>query len=183
MKEFMGASVIMVILLSGFATRHAAPAPRYPRRISMNIKLAGFLIICTIIMGCTIVSGSAVAIGKTRLPIEPSRVQIYGKAPSKYEEVAIVSAKAGHDFRSEQGIMDSAIGRLKEEAAKVGANGVILQGIQSRSDPTVVTTFGTAAAYGTGGSATASGSSIGIASGGRYGHVKGIAIYVSEDAK
>ncbi len=79
--------------------------------------------------------------------------------------------------------MDSAIKKLKEAAAKVGANGVILEGVQNRSDPTMVTSVGTATVYGSGGSATASGTSIGIASGGRYGHVKGTAIYVPESAK
>lgn len=150
----------------------------------MNMKFVALVVLLsTAITGCTIVSGSAVVIGKTRPPIDPSLVQIYGRPPSHYEEVAIVSAKAGHDFRSEQGIMDSAIKKLKEAAAKVGANGVILEGVQNRSDPTMVTSVGTATVYGSGGSATASGTSIGIASGGRYGHVKGTAIYVPESAK
>jgi hypothetical protein len=148
------------------------------------MKLAALLAILSLaVAGCTIVSGSAVVIGKTRPPIDPSRVQIYGRAPSQYEEIAIVSAKAGHDFRSEQGIMDSAIKKLKEEAAKVGANGVILEGVQNRGDPSTVTSFGTATAYGPNGSATASGTSIGVASGSRYGHVSGKAIYVPESGK
>jgi len=77
---------------------------------TMNMKFAALIVILSVVItGCTIVSGSAVVIGKTRPPIDPSRVQIYGRAPAQYEEIAIVSAKAGHDFRSEQGIMDSAI--------------------------------------------------------------------------
>ena len=153
------------------------------KTIIMNIKLAFSLIVYAAITGCTIVSGSSVVIGKTRAPIDPSSVQIYGKAPVKYEEIAIISAKAGHDFRSEQDIMDSAIERLKAEAAKVGANGVILEGVQNRSDPTMVTSFGTATAHGPNGSATASGTSIDVVSVGRYGHVKGTAIYIPESTK
>ena len=79
--------------------------------------------------------------------------------------------------------MDSAIERLKEEAAKVGANGVILEGVQNRSDSTMVTSFGTATVRGPNGSATASGTSIDVVSGGRYGHVKGTAIYIPESTK
>lgn len=150
------------------------------QRAIMNIKIALLAIVCASVTGCTIVSGSSVVIGRTRPPIDPSLVRIARTAPPKYEEIAIISAKAGHDFRSEQGIMDSAIRRLKEEAAKVGANCILLEGVQNRSDPTLVTSFGTATAYGPSGFASASGTSIGVASGGRYGHVKGIAIYIPE---
>jgi hypothetical protein len=149
----------------------------------MYVKSALFILASALLVGCTIVSGSAVLIGKKRDPIDPSSVQIYVRPPAAYEEIAIVSAKAGHDFRSEQGIMDSAIKRLKEEAAKVGANGVILEGIQNRGDRSLVTSIGTATAYGPSGAATVSGTSIGVVSGNRSGQVRGTAIFVKDEAR
>ena len=60
--------------------------------------------------------------GIKRSPMSVDEVRIYRVAPESYEEIAIVSASAGHDFKSNSALIDSAIQRLKEEAAKVGAN-------------------------------------------------------------
>ena len=49
--------------------------------------------------------------------------------PERYERIALVSADSRNDFASQQNLSDAAIRRLKEEAAKVGANGVLLNGI------------------------------------------------------
>lgn len=142
----------------------------------MKLRFALLTIVCATLSACTITSGSAVLIGKARPPIDPSQVQITRRVPAHYEEIAMVSAKAGHDFRSEQGIMDSAVQRLKKEAAKVGANVVILEGVQNRGAHTTITTIGTSPAYGAGGLAPAA--TIGITGGSNYGHVTGTAIYV-----
>jgi hypothetical protein len=68
-------------------------------------------------------------IGTARTATDPSQVKLYTKAPAKYDEIAIVSADSRNDFASKQGLSDAAIQRLKEEAAKVGANGILLEGV------------------------------------------------------
>ena len=61
--------------------------------------------------------------------MNPASVKLYTTLPEKYETIAIISASAGHDFVTDQTLTDAAIGRLKAEAAKVGANGILLNGV------------------------------------------------------
>ena len=134
-------------------------------------------LLLSIATGCTIVDSSSILVGQKRAPIEPSEVKIYSTAPENFEEVAMISVKAGHDFKSEQSLMDSAIQRLKEEAAKVGANGVLLQEVRNRSNPNVISSFGTATAYRDGSSVTATDNSLSISRGDSYNRISGMAIY------
>jgi len=128
--------------------------------------------------GCTIVDSSTIPVGQQRPAISPSDVRIYLQPPSTYEEVAIVSAKAGHDFKKEQSLTDAAMQRLREEAARLGANGIILQGVQSRSEPTVTTGIATGTTYGSAGPSSSTGTIVGVSHGDGYNKVSGIAIYV-----
>lgn len=130
--------------------------------------------------GCTIKDGNAIVTGNTKTPISPNEVKIYRTAPNNYEEIAIVSASAGHDFVKNSSLMNSAIEMLKIEAAKVGANGVILTEINERDTPSVITSYGSANAVGTGGNAYATGNAISVNRGDAYTRLKGIAIYVTQ---
>jgi hypothetical protein len=128
--------------------------------------------------GCTIMDGNAIVTGTTRAPISPDQVRLYRAPPDRFEEVAIVNASAGHDFRKDSSLMNAAIERLKQEAAKVGANGVLLSGVNERDAPSVSTTYGSATATGGGTSVYASGSGTSVNRGDAYTRVRGIAIYV-----
>lgn len=78
------------------------------------------------ISGC---ASSAILVGTARPEISPDKVKIYIRAPKTYEEVALIEASSKASFSaSSQGKMDVVVRRLKEEAAKLGANGVLLQG-------------------------------------------------------
>lgn len=132
-----------------------------------------------ILAGCTIVDGGAIVTGITRNPISVNKVRIYRVAPKNYEEIAMVSASAGHDFKSNSALVNSTIMRLKEEAAKLGANGVLLSQINERDAPSTTTSYGSARAYGNdGSSAYASGNSISVNRGDAYTRMRGLAIYV-----
>ncbi|MCF6208892.1 MAG: hypothetical protein L3J61_05870, partial [Ghiorsea sp.] len=85
----------------------------------------------------------------------------------------------GHDFQKSSSLMNTAIERIKEEAAKVGANGVILTEINERDAPKVTTSYGHATAFGTGGSAYATGTATSVNRGDAYTRLKGVAIYVN----
>ena len=87
---------------------------------------------------------SHVMIGQARPPIAPDQVTIYFHPPqTKYEEIAVIdtSSKGGFGITA-QGKTDVVIRRLKEEAAKLGANGVLLQGVRSESGGSVSTGLG-----------------------------------------
>jgi hypothetical protein len=124
--------------------------------------------------------GNSIVTGNTRVPISPSEVRLYRTAPDNFEEIAIVSSSAGHDFQKSSSLMDAAIERIKQEAAKVGANGVILTEIKERDAPTVTTSYGQAFASGTGGSAYATGTATSVNRGDAYTRLRGVAVYVKQ---
>lgn len=81
--------------------------------------------------GCS--NTSYVLVGTRRAPIPPSEVKVYLTPPATYEEIAILSSDSKNAFAfSDQQRMDLAIGRLKAEAASVGANGILFQGAENQ---------------------------------------------------
>ncbi len=85
-----------------------------------------------LLLGCA--SSSSILIGKARLPISPDDVKLYIKPPSKYEEIAILDSSSRSSWAvTDQGKMNVAIQRLKEEAAKIGANGILINGTGNES--------------------------------------------------
>jgi hypothetical protein len=71
------------------------------------------------------VGGSAVITGNVRPAIDPSEVKIYLEPPSQYEIIGIVEASSDVEFSS-QAAQDRVMTELKKQAAKIGANGVLL---------------------------------------------------------
>lgn len=98
-------------------------------RIFKTIALLS--LIASIMCGCTLTRGSSVLVGNKRAPVDSETVKLYVQPPKKYEQVAILSADARNAFASQQNLSDNTIERLKEEAAELGANGVLLTGINS----------------------------------------------------
>ena len=138
-----------------------------PRRLCLAGTAAMLL------LGCA--TSSHVMIGKARPPISPESVRVYLQPPPQYEEIAALDATSqGSMAITSQQNMDKAIARLKEEAAKLGANGVLLQGVQDQQSGSIGTGVGSSS-YG-GGGAT------GVGVGGSFGiynkAAHGIAIYV-----
>jgi PDZ domain len=73
---------------------------------------------------------SHIVVGTVRPPISPAQVQVYLRPPVTFEEVAILNTSSKNSLKlTAQGRTDVVIERLKEEAAKLGANGVLLKNI------------------------------------------------------
>jgi hypothetical protein len=89
----------------------------------------------------------------------PAQVQVYWQPPPKYEQIAILDTSSGGSFAlTAQGKTDKVIERMKGEAAKLGANGILIQNMGDRPSGSVGFGFG-AASPGTGvgvGTSTAS---------------------------
>ena len=86
--------------------------------------LAG-LAITAFLAGCA--SSSTHLVGQARPSINPEQVRIYQTRPAHFQEIAQIDAStSAHFFHGDQQTDAEAIQRLKEEAAKVGANGVLL---------------------------------------------------------
>lgn len=96
----------------------------------MNNRLlwsAGLLCLAAL-AGCA--SSSKVMVGQARAPVDPLQVRIYNTPPSGAVEIAQLESTSAAGFGT-QGQTDAAVERLKREAAKLGANGVVLMGVGS----------------------------------------------------
>ena len=74
--------------------------------------------------GCA--TGSTLVTGVKRAAINSEQVRVYYSAPGNYEVIGMVKSSSAWGF-GEQHNLDLALGEIKEQAAKVGANGIILQ--------------------------------------------------------
>jgi hypothetical protein len=92
---------------------------------------------------------SHVLTGTPRAPISPEQVKVYTQPPPKFEEIARLDSSSRGSFAfGAQAKTDKVIERMKVEAAKLGANGVLLQGISDRQSGSIGTGFGSASASG-----------------------------------
>jgi hypothetical protein len=134
------------------------------------------LLVGLIVLGLTACSTSHVMIGKARPPISPDMVQVYMQPPqAHYEQIARLDTSSQGSFSfTAQSKTDAVIKRLKEEAAKLGANGVLLEGIGDRSSGSIGTGGGSES-YSRSGSV---GGGIGISAGLSHKVGGGLAIYV-----
>ena len=120
-------------------------------------------------------SESIVVTGPARPPISPAEVKIYSRPPPAFEEVAILNASKSSAFTTGgQKTVDKVIAGLKEQAAKLGANGIILEGFSDSQTGSV--------GSGVGSSSVSSNSAVGVGVGGSLGIYKktghGVAIFV-----
>ena len=83
-------------------------------------------------------SGTALVTGTQRPAIAAEEVAIYTEAPKDYEVIGIVTASSDSGF-TEQGDMNYAVAELKKQAAKIGANGVLLESVTTSNSGGVIT--------------------------------------------
>ena len=88
------------------------------------------ILIVMFFIGCVPVSH--IIVGDKREPINPSNVEIYLDYPEQYEKIALIDAGSNFAFKDPailfdwQSKMDKATERLRIEAAKLGANGIMI---------------------------------------------------------
>ncbi len=90
--------------------------------------------VCLVAFGLIGCASSHVIVGTPRAAITPAEVRLYTTPPPNYEEIALLDASSQSSFAiGDQMKVDVVIRRLKEEAAALGANGILLQGVGSQS--------------------------------------------------
>ncbi len=91
----------------------------------MKLSAAFALALCSFLAACA--SSSTHLLAPARPPLRPEQVRIYQARPPHAQDIAQVDASTGAQFFHGDAQSDAAaIEELKEEAAKVGANGVLL---------------------------------------------------------
>ena len=114
-------------------------ADRQRSEIMKNI----YLIAVLLLVGCA--SGSSIVVGEVREPLDSNQVMQYFKLPENYELIGIVTAP-GDAGLTEQDPGGHAVEEIKIQAAKPGANGIVILST-SGQDPTVIDGSGTDYTY------------------------------------
>jgi opacity protein-like surface antigen len=102
-----------------------------------------FLIAILLLAGCA--SGSSIVVGEVREEIDPNQVELFLEIPETYEVIGIVTASSDAGW-NEQGSIDYAVEELMNQAAKLGANGVLIESTGTQNS-TVVGGYGTGFIY------------------------------------
>jgi hypothetical protein len=112
----------------------------------MFIRTIVYVVLLATLAGC---ASSHVLVGTPRAAIPPDQVKVYLHPPANYEEIALVDATSRHGMAfTDQQKMNKVIDRMKEEAASVGANGLLLAGLGDVATGSVGGGSSTATAYG-----------------------------------
>ena len=93
----------------------------YYNHYSKMIKNALFIALF-ILCGCA--TGSKIITGNARPQILPDNVKIFATMPQNAETIAILTAENSSLYK--QPGMNSCLKKLKSEAAKIGANGLVI---------------------------------------------------------
>ena len=104
-------------------------------------------------------------LGPARAAISPDQVKIYWSPPAIFEPVADLNASSHTVFKpGGQQAMDKVIAELKVEAAKLGANGLLLEGFSDAQTASVGTGVGSQSYSGN--------TAVGVSAGGAFGVFK-----------
>ena len=85
-----------------------------------------FLLPLALLAAC---ATSSMVTGRVRPPIDPAQVRLYyGPPPGGFEEIARLEVNSGAFTYGEQNKTNSVMRKLREQAARLGANGILFQG-------------------------------------------------------
>ena len=136
--------------------------------LTKTMKLSQASAALFLICGC---STSHIVVGPITAPISPDNVRVFLTPPAHYETVALITSDSNASFQfTGQGKIDAALNRAKRDAAKLGANGLILNRVGESGSVTV----GSVSSVQTGNVST--GSFVGSTAGGLVKNVTVIAI-------
>lgn len=139
-------------------------------------RTASLLLSCLAAALLAACASSHVLTGTPRPPIDPAQVRIYyGPPPGGYEEIARLDVRSGAFTYGAQNKSNAVIRNLRKEAARLGANGVLLQGTGQGPDNSAVSVGGGVGRFG-GRSASSVGVGVDISPTQTY--ASGIAVWV-----
>lgn len=143
-------------------------------RLRHALRALGLITAAVLLAAC---ASSHVLTGTARAPIDPSQVRIYyGPPPGGFEEIALLQTESGAFTYGEQNKTDAVLEKLRVEAAKLGANGVLFQGTADRDGGGSGVSVGAGGGR-VGGSGFSSGG-VGVNISPRQKSARGIAVYV-----
>jgi len=138
-------------------------------------------LLCAVLLGTVLgacASQSGNLLGTARAPISPDEVRIYQpeEVPEHYERIAILETSSGAFVYGNQNKTNSALNKLRRDAARLGANGVLIQALADGEGGGSGISVGGGGGRIGGRSMTSGGVGVNISA--RPKHATGIAIYV-----
>jgi len=119
------------------------------------MRFFALVAIATLLAGCA--SGSITVTGTPRPPIAIDEVRLYAEPPADYEVIALLESSPQFAW-TDQGRQDKSVADLKEKAAGLGANGIVLTGVADAGG-------GAGAGVGVGGPVGGGGGGVGLSFG------------------
>ena len=108
-----------------------------------TLRNVAIFLVALFLVACA--SGSSIVVGEVREPIDPNQVKLYLEAPASYEIIGIVNASSDAGWTEQQSV-DYAVNELKNQAAKLGANGVLIESTGEQTS-TIIGGYGTGYSY------------------------------------
>lgn len=121
-------------------------------------------------------TGGPLVTGTPRAPIDPAQVRFYYDAPPGAEQIAIIDASSGAFTYGNANKTNAVMQKLREQAAKLGANGVVYRGAVSAPGNSGV---GIGVGGGRFGGSSYSSAGVGVNISPSQKHAEGAAIYVA----
>src|SRR5262249_4398000 len=106
------------------------------------------LLAAVALAACATASGSAVVTGTPRHATSPDAVRLYSEPPPSFEVIGLVQASS-ESGSTEQESSGYAVEEPKRQAAKLGANGVLLTAFGTRAGTEIGTVSSTRGGFGT----------------------------------
>ena len=101
----------------------------------MKFRIMTIILISLIVLfGCA--TGSTIITGDVRPSINSNEVRIFLDPPALFETIGLIEASSDVEF-SRQAAQDRVINELRNRAARIGANGVLLIGTGAQAGDTV----------------------------------------------
>lgn len=100
--------------------------------MKMLPRVASIVLVVFMLSSCA--TSHVIMVGQARPAISADLVRIYTAPPRNFERIAIINSSSGGSWAfTERAQVDEAIAKIKEEAAKIGANGILLQAVGTTS--------------------------------------------------
>jgi hypothetical protein len=103
---------------------------------SLRVRTMALAVGIAMLCACA-ASVSTIVTGKERPAIYSDQVKVYSSPPKKYEDVAIISGSSSSGGTAQRQTNNVIVG-LREQAAKLGANGILIQSAGAQNAGAVV---------------------------------------------
>jgi hypothetical protein len=105
---------------------------------------------------------SQVLTGPLRAPVSVDEVRVYTQPPAHFEQIAVLNASRRSVFEGTERTFQKMIETLKEQAGRLGANGLLLEDFSDSKDLSIAAGLGSQSYTHNGSIALGVGGSVGI---------------------